>query len=110
MVLEYPDRLESVLFYEVHEYLEVLISLTRESDDKGRTDKRSRKMRTNVLDKAIDMSTVVVASHELQDIFTRMLEWYIEVGKEVLELLKSLEVRECEDIWVEIIDTEFRCL
>lgn len=34
-----------------------------------------------------------------------MLEWYIEVGEELRELRKALEMRECEDIWVEVIDS-----
>ena len=62
-------------------------------------------MCTNILDKTIDMSTVIVASHEFEYIFTRVLKWYVEVWEELRELLKSLEMRECEDIWIEIVYT-----
>jgi hypothetical protein len=38
MILEYSHRFESAFLYEVHERLEILIRLTRESDDECCTD------------------------------------------------------------------------
>ena len=83
MILEYPYRLESVFLDEVHKRLEVCISLSRESYDKCGTYKRIWKVSTDILDEAIDMSTIVVATHELQYMLARMLEWYIEVGEKM---------------------------
>lgn len=84
VVLEYPDRFESVFLYEIHKYLEVLICLPWESDDESSTDKRVRKMLANILDEAIDMCTIIVSSHELQDLLARMLKGDIEIGDHLL--------------------------
>ena len=59
-----------------------------------------------VLDEAIYMSSIIVTTHELQDILTCVLERDIEIGKEFFETLESLEMRECEDIRIEIVDSE----
>jgi hypothetical protein len=63
-----------------------------------------------MLDKTIDMCAIVVTSHELQDLLTRMLEGDIEVGEEVPELRELVEMRESECVWVEIVDAEGRML
>jgi len=53
------------------------------------------------------MVTVIVTSHELENILTRMLEWYVKIWEEVPEFLELGQMIECEDIWIEIVDTEF---
>lgn len=47
-----------------------------------------------------------MASHEFEYFLTRMLKWYIEVGEKSFEFLKLFEMRKCEDIWIEIVDSE----
>ena len=47
-------------------------------------------MHSNILDEAIDMRSIIVPSHELQYLLTRVLEWDIKIGEEVLQLLELL--------------------
>jgi hypothetical protein len=50
----------------------------------------------------VDMGAIIVPSHELQNLLTRMLEWDIEVGEKVPEPRESLEMTECEGVRIEV--------
>ncbi len=49
------------------------------------------------------MRAIIVSSHELEDVLTRMLKGNIKIGQHLLKLRETLKMLKSERIWVEII-------